>query len=132
VAEAEAMAPTHVVISPGPGRPEAAGVSEEIVRTFAGRVPTLGVCLGHQAIVQIFWVGLGVGILALILNFFLREVPLRKTHQVEGAELSSIRRVDGHLEVRIWNPSTTETRQARVGDRTFEIGPARIETVRLP
>jgi anthranilate synthase/aminodeoxychorismate synthase-like glutamine amidotransferase len=54
VAEAEAMAPTHVVISPGPGRPEAAGVSEEIVRTFAGRVPTLGVCLGHQAIVSAF------------------------------------------------------------------------------
>jgi anthranilate synthase/aminodeoxychorismate synthase-like glutamine amidotransferase len=54
VAEAEAMAPTHVVISPGPGRPEAAGVSEEIVRTFAGRVPTLGVCLGHQAIVEAF------------------------------------------------------------------------------
>jgi anthranilate synthase/aminodeoxychorismate synthase-like glutamine amidotransferase len=52
--EAEAMAPTHVVISPGPGRPEAAGVSEEIVRTFAGRVPTLGVCLGHQAIVAAF------------------------------------------------------------------------------
>jgi anthranilate synthase/aminodeoxychorismate synthase-like glutamine amidotransferase len=54
LAEAEAMAPTHVVISPGPGRPEAAGVSEEIVRTFAGRVPTLGVCLGHQAIVAAF------------------------------------------------------------------------------
>jgi hypothetical protein len=52
--------------------------------------------------------------------------------RVEGAELSSIRRVDGHLEVRIWNPSTTERRQARVGDRTFAIGPARIETVRLP
>jgi anthranilate synthase component 2 len=54
LAEAEAMSPTHVVISPGPGRPEAAGVSEEIVRTFAGRVPTLGVCLGHQAIVAAF------------------------------------------------------------------------------
>jgi anthranilate synthase/aminodeoxychorismate synthase-like glutamine amidotransferase len=54
LAEAEAMAPTHVVISPGPGRPEAAGVSEEVVRTFAGRVPTLGVCLGHQAIVAAF------------------------------------------------------------------------------
>ena len=54
VEEAEAMAPSHVVISPGPGRPEAAGVSEEIVRTFAGRVPMLGVCLGHQAIVAVF------------------------------------------------------------------------------
>jgi len=54
VAEAEAMEPTHVVISPGPGRPEAAGVSEEIVRAFAGNKPLLGVCLGHQAIVSVF------------------------------------------------------------------------------
>ena len=54
VDEAEAMEPTHVVISPGPGRPEAAGVSEEIVRAFAGRKPLLGVCLGHQAIVSVF------------------------------------------------------------------------------
>jgi anthranilate synthase/aminodeoxychorismate synthase-like glutamine amidotransferase len=54
VPEAEAIAPTHVVISPGPGRPEAAGVSEEIVRAFAGKTPVLGVCLGHQAIVSVF------------------------------------------------------------------------------
>ena len=54
VEEAERLAPSHVVISPGPGRPEAAGVSEEIVRAFAGRVPVLGVCLGHQAIVTVF------------------------------------------------------------------------------
>jgi anthranilate synthase/aminodeoxychorismate synthase-like glutamine amidotransferase len=54
VEEAERLAPSHVVISPGPGRPEAAGVSEEIVRAFAGRVPLLGVCLGHQAIVTVF------------------------------------------------------------------------------
>jgi para-aminobenzoate synthetase component II len=54
IEEAEAMGPTHVVISPGPGRPEAAGVSEEIVRAFAGHKPLLGVCLGHQAIVSVF------------------------------------------------------------------------------
>jgi anthranilate synthase/aminodeoxychorismate synthase-like glutamine amidotransferase len=54
VDEATALGPTHVVISPGPGRPEAAGVSEEVVRTFAGRTPLLGVCLGHQAIVSVF------------------------------------------------------------------------------
>ena len=51
---AEALAPTHLVISPGPGRPEQAGTTIEIVRTLAPRVPTLGVCLGHQAIVQAF------------------------------------------------------------------------------
>jgi para-aminobenzoate synthetase component II len=54
VAEAEALEPSHLVVSPGPGRPEDAGVSEEMVRAFAGRIPTLGVCLGHQAIVSVF------------------------------------------------------------------------------
>jgi anthranilate synthase/aminodeoxychorismate synthase-like glutamine amidotransferase len=51
---AEGLAPTHVVISPGPGRPEDAGATLEIVRRLAPRVPTLGVCLGHQAIVEAF------------------------------------------------------------------------------
>ncbi len=54
VAEAERLAPSHLVISPGPGRPEDAGVSEAVVRALAGRVPVLGVCLGHQAIVSVF------------------------------------------------------------------------------
>jgi anthranilate synthase/aminodeoxychorismate synthase-like glutamine amidotransferase len=50
--EAERLAPSHLVISPGPGRPEDAGVSVDLVRRL--RVPTLGVCLGHQAIVAAF------------------------------------------------------------------------------
>jgi len=54
VEEAAALRPSHVVISPGPGRPENAGISEAIVRAFAGTVPLLGVCLGHQAIVSAF------------------------------------------------------------------------------
>jgi anthranilate synthase/aminodeoxychorismate synthase-like glutamine amidotransferase len=49
VEEVEAMAPARVVISPGPGRPETAGVSIDVIRRFSGRVPLLGVCLGHQA-----------------------------------------------------------------------------------
>jgi anthranilate synthase/aminodeoxychorismate synthase-like glutamine amidotransferase len=52
--EAERLAPSHLVVSPGPGRPEAAGASLEIVRRLAPRTRTLGVCLGHQAIVQAF------------------------------------------------------------------------------
>ena len=51
---AERMAPSHLVISPGPGRPEEAGASVEIVRRLGPRVPMLGVCLGHQAIVEAF------------------------------------------------------------------------------
>jgi anthranilate synthase/aminodeoxychorismate synthase-like glutamine amidotransferase len=48
--EAEALHPTHVIISPGPCTPREAGVSNDIIRRFAGRVPILGVCLGHQCI----------------------------------------------------------------------------------
>src|SRR5215210_6218028 len=52
--EAEELAPTQLVISPGPGRPTDAGVSIELIRRLGPRVPTLGVCLGHQAIVEAF------------------------------------------------------------------------------
>ena len=53
-AEALALAPTHLCISPGPGTPYDAGVSMDMVRAFAGRIPVLGVCLGHQSIVEVF------------------------------------------------------------------------------
>jgi anthranilate synthase/aminodeoxychorismate synthase-like glutamine amidotransferase len=49
-----ALDPTHLVISPGPKTPDEAGISVEAIRHFAGRVPVLGVCLGHQAIGQAF------------------------------------------------------------------------------
>jgi anthranilate synthase/aminodeoxychorismate synthase-like glutamine amidotransferase len=52
--EAEALEPTHLVISPGPGRPADAGISVELIRRLGPSVPTLGVCLGHQAIVEAF------------------------------------------------------------------------------
>lgn len=48
------MAPSHLVISPGPGRPEKAGITLELIEAFKDRVPILGVCLGHQALVQAF------------------------------------------------------------------------------
>jgi anthranilate synthase/aminodeoxychorismate synthase-like glutamine amidotransferase len=54
VAEAQALAPTHLCISPGPGTPYDAGVSMDMIRAFAGRIPVLGVCLGHQSIVEVF------------------------------------------------------------------------------
>ena len=52
--EAVELAPSHLVISPGPGRPADAGISVEIVRRLGAETPTLGVCLGHQAIVEAF------------------------------------------------------------------------------
>ena len=52
--EAERLAPSHLVVSPGPGRPERAGATIEILLRLTPHVPTLGVCLGHQAIVAAF------------------------------------------------------------------------------
>jgi len=54
VEDADALAPDAVLISPGPGRPEDAGVSNELIAHYAGRVPVLGVCLGHQCIGQVY------------------------------------------------------------------------------
>ena len=51
---ARSLAPTHVCISPGPGTPHDAGVSMDMIRAFAGRVPVLGVCLGHQSLVEVY------------------------------------------------------------------------------
>ena len=54
VDEARALAPTHLCISPGPGTPRDAGVSMQMIAAFAGHVPVLGVCLGHQSLVEVF------------------------------------------------------------------------------
>ncbi len=54
VSDIEAMRPSHLVLSPGPGRPAGAGICLDLVRTFSGRLPILGVCLGHQAISEAF------------------------------------------------------------------------------
>lgn len=54
VEQIEQLAPTHIIVSPGPGRPSKAGVCEEVIKYFNGKVPILGVCLGHQAICETF------------------------------------------------------------------------------
>jgi anthranilate synthase/aminodeoxychorismate synthase-like glutamine amidotransferase len=54
VRDIKKLNPAKIVISPGPGRPEDAGISCEVVREFAGKIPILGVCLGHQAIGYVF------------------------------------------------------------------------------
>lgn len=54
IAEIEALAPSHIVLSPGPGRPSDAGICEEVIRYFQGKIPILGICLGHQAICEVY------------------------------------------------------------------------------
>ena len=52
--ELRSLNPDHVVISPGPGNPDASGISRDVIREFAGKVPVLGVCLGHQCIYDVY------------------------------------------------------------------------------
>jgi len=54
IAEIREQNPTHIIISPGPGYPKDAGISEEIISALKGEFPILGVCLGHQAICEVF------------------------------------------------------------------------------
>jgi len=54
VSAAQALEPTHLCISPGPGTPHQAGVSMQMIESFAGSIPVFGVCLGHQSLVEVF------------------------------------------------------------------------------
>ncbi len=54
IPELEALRPERIILSPGPGRPADAGLCEDAVRALAGRIPILGVCLGHQAICEVY------------------------------------------------------------------------------
>ncbi|MBR6909398.1 MAG: aminodeoxychorismate/anthranilate synthase component II [Lachnospiraceae bacterium] len=54
IPEIEALNPSHIIISPGPGKPSEAGICEEVIKYFAGEKPIMGICLGHQAICEVF------------------------------------------------------------------------------
>ena len=53
-AEIEALAPRRIILSPGPGKPADSGVCEDVIRRLTGKIPILGVCLGHQAVCEVF------------------------------------------------------------------------------
>jgi anthranilate synthase component 2 len=109
VAEAEELAADRLVVSPGPGRPEDAGVSVELVRALAPRVPTLGVCLGHQAIVQAFGgeVGQAKALLhgkASVVEHDGRGIYARLPGRFEAGRYHSLAatRVPDELEISAW------------------------------
>jgi len=54
ISKIKKLKPDHIVISPGPGRPQDAGISKDVIKEFAGKIPILGVCLGHQCIGEVF------------------------------------------------------------------------------
>ncbi|MBU4312468.1 MAG: aminodeoxychorismate/anthranilate synthase component II [Candidatus Omnitrophica bacterium] len=54
IKEIEKLRPSRIVISPGPGRPCDAGISKQVIKKFSGKIPILGVCLGHQCIAEVF------------------------------------------------------------------------------
>lgn len=54
VEEITALAPSHIILSPGPGRPADAGICEQVIEAYKGKIPILGICLGHQAICEVF------------------------------------------------------------------------------
>lgn len=54
IKEIETLNPSHIILSPGPGRPKDAGICEDVVRELKGKYPILGVCLGHQSICEVF------------------------------------------------------------------------------
>lgn len=54
IEEIEELAPTHIILSPGPGRPQDAGICEDVALYFKGKIPVFGVCLGHQSICEAY------------------------------------------------------------------------------
>jgi len=88
IAEVKAMTPAGIVISPGPGHPNETGISLDIIKAFAGQIPILGVCLGHQAIVHAF----GGGIVQA------SKIMHGKTSRIRGDGKGLFSGVDGQFE----------------------------------
>jgi anthranilate synthase component II len=89
ISEIETLKPTAIIISPGPGRPENAGICVELIRTFAHKIPILGICLGHQAI--------GYAFNGNIINA--REIMHGKVSEISHNGLSLFNTLPGSLYV---------------------------------
>jgi len=82
--EIEASAPSHIVISPGPGTPRDAGISNDVVRYFSGKVPILGVCLGHQCIGYVHDGSISLSIERGTLPHYLKVTAVTEDGEVMG------------------------------------------------
>lgn len=103
VNEIEELNPSHIILSPGPGKPEDAGICEDVVRELKGKFPILGVCLGHQSICEVF--GGTVSYAKKLMHGkqsdikVNTEVPIFKgmDHVVKGARYHSLAAIEGTL-----------------------------------
>lgn len=103
LAEIEALQPDRIILSPGPGRPSAAGVCEAVAKFFAGKVPLLGVCLGHQAICEAY--GATVSYARTLMHGKQSDIHLDTTCRlfaglpatIKGARYHSLAAVEGTL-----------------------------------
>ena len=96
IAEIEALAPDHIIVSPGPGRPKDAGICEEVIDYFKGKIPIFGVCLGHQAICETF--GGEIGYAKKLMHGKMSIVDLAAEEDKLPAELKVIARTeDGEI-----------------------------------
>lgn len=107
VYEIEALSPEAIILSPGPGRPADAGVCVEAVRYFAGKIPVLGVCLGHQAICEAF--GATVSYAKELMHGKQSKVNLDRScslfsgmpDAIEGARYHSLAAIEGTMPVEL-------------------------------
>ncbi|MDD6924124.1 MAG: aminodeoxychorismate/anthranilate synthase component II [Veillonellaceae bacterium] len=82
VDEVRDIAPSRIIISPGPGRPADAGISEAVVKELAGKIPILGICLGHQAICESF--GASITYAKVLMHGKSSRITLRKSRIFDG------------------------------------------------
>lgn len=104
IADIEALNPSRLIVSPGPGRPEDAGISVEAIKHFAGKLPILGVCLGHQAI------GYAFGAKIVGAKFIKHGIVEESTPTARACSAPSARRIP-LLVTTAWSSTNPPSRQ---------------------
>ena len=106
IAGIRAIAPQAIVISPGPGRPESAGVSMDAIKEFAGKIPVFGICLGHQVLGQAFGGKTGQRLLRPVVLFVDRGTmdQAAEGQAILAREVGYVAGVDGEEHLRVGVP----------------------------